>query len=81
MRRTTPLTAAALLGLLAFAGFVAVGAIFSMAVVAQYVAYSVPIGMGVLARGEDRFERGRFSLGRAVRVFGGVRIVYLLTRV
>ncbi|KZV68533.1 APC amino acid permease [Peniophora sp. CONT] len=53
---------AALLGLLAFAGPAAIGAIFSLAVIGQYVSDSIPI----VARfwGGQHLTPGPFSLGR-----------------
>ncbi|KAF8874578.1 amino acid/polyamine transporter I [Gymnopilus junonius] len=53
---------AILLGLLSFAGTAAVGAVFSMGIVCQYIAYSIPI----MARhlGGKEFTPGPFSLGR-----------------
>ncbi|KAH9475699.1 putative amino-acid permease C11D3.08c [Psilocybe cubensis] len=52
-----------LLGLLAFAGASAIGAVFSLVVAGQYVAYSIPI----LARfmGGQEFHPGPFNLGKA----------------
>lgn len=58
---------ALLLGLLAFAGGAAIGAVFSLAVVGQYVAYSIPISARFL--GGQPFKPGRFNLGIFVRVF------------
>ncbi|KAJ6536821.1 amino acid/polyamine transporter I [Mycena capillaripes] len=54
-------TCAALLGLTAFAGPAATGAIFSLGVVGQYVANSVPIAARYL--GGQPFKRGPFHLG------------------
>jgi hypothetical protein len=53
-----------LLGLLAFAGANAIGAIFSLVVTAQYLAYSVPISARFLGGGG--FKPGPFSLGKFV---------------
>ncbi|KAI0065302.1 APC amino acid permease [Artomyces pyxidatus] len=50
-----------LLGLLAFAGSVAIGAIFSLAIAGQYTAYSIPIAARFL--GQNDFKKGAFSLG------------------
>ncbi|PFH48189.1 hypothetical protein AMATHDRAFT_150477 [Amanita thiersii Skay4041] len=50
-----------LLGLLAFAGDAAIGAVFSLVVVGQYVAYSIPIVSRFLIGKE--IKRGPFSLG------------------
>ncbi|KAJ3511155.1 hypothetical protein NLJ89_g4262 [Agrocybe chaxingu] len=53
---------AMLLGLLSFAGPVAVGAVFTMGVICQYIAYSIPISARHL--GGQNFKPGPFSLGR-----------------
>ncbi|KAF7974533.1 hypothetical protein HWV62_12002 [Athelia sp. TMB] len=53
---------AALLALLAFAGPAAIGAVFSLAVLGQYVAYSTPITARFL--GGQVFTPGPFNLGR-----------------
>lgn len=53
-----------LLGLLAFAGASAVGAVFSLVVAGQYVAYSIPISARFL--GHNNFKPGPFRLGRFV---------------
>ncbi|TFK37004.1 amino acid transporter [Crucibulum laeve] len=50
-----------LLGLLAFAGPAAIGAVFSLVVAAQYVAYSIPISARFL--GGKKIKPGPFSLG------------------
>ncbi|KAI0319540.1 amino acid/polyamine transporter I [Amylostereum chailletii] len=54
---------AALLGLLAFAGANAIGAIFSLVVAAQFVAYAIPISARFW--GKNKFRPGPFRLGRA----------------
>ncbi|KAJ7493759.1 APC amino acid permease [Mycena latifolia] len=54
-------TFAALLGLTTFAGPAATGAIFSLGVVGQYVANSIPIAARYL--GGQEFKRGPFHLG------------------
>ncbi|KAF5385979.1 hypothetical protein D9615_002624 [Tricholomella constricta] len=51
-----------LLGLLAFAGANAIGAIFSLVVTGQYLAYSIPITARFV--GKKEIKRGPFSLGR-----------------
>ena len=51
-----------LLGLLAFAGDAAINAVFSLSVVALYVAYAIPIAARFL--GNNDFRPGPFSLGR-----------------
>lgn len=52
---------AILLGLLAFAGSSAIGAIFSLSVACQYVVYSIPITARYL--GGKEFTPGPFHLG------------------
>ncbi|TRM63319.1 amino acid permease-domain-containing protein [Schizophyllum amplum] len=54
-------TLSLLLGLLAFAGDQAINAVFSLSVIALYIAYTIPI----LARfaGDNDFKPGPFSLG------------------
>ncbi|THG93276.1 hypothetical protein EW026_g7921 [Hermanssonia centrifuga] len=56
---------AILLGLLAFAGTSAINAVFSLSVVALYIAYSIPISARFL--GQNDFKPGPFNLG----VFSG----------
>jgi len=51
-----------LLGLLAFAGAAAIGAVFSLAVIGQYVAYSIPIAARFM--GGQPFTPGPFNLGK-----------------
>lgn len=57
---------AILMGLLAFAGTQAINAVFSISVVALYVAYSIPIVARFLFNND--FKPGPFSLGRWVRL-------------
>jgi len=54
-----------LLGLLAFAGTNAIGAVFSLVVTAQYLAYSIPISARFL--GGKELKCGPFSLGKFSR--------------
>jgi len=53
---------ACLLALLAFAGGAAIGAVFSLAVIGQYVAYSIPIAARFV--GGQPFTPGPFNLGK-----------------
>lgn len=55
-----------LMGLLAFAGEQAIGAIFSLSVVGLYVAYSIPIAVRFIF--ENDYKPGPFDLGRGVSV-------------
>ena len=57
---------AMLLGLLSFAGSLAIGAVFTVCVVAQYVSDAIPIAARFLG-GQD-FEPGPFNLRAFVRV-------------
>ncbi|KAG7451942.1 amino acid transporter [Guyanagaster necrorhizus] len=52
---------AILLGLLSFAGSNAINAVFSISVIATYVAYSIPIAACFM--GENNFKPGPFHLG------------------
>lgn len=52
---------ALLLGLLAFAGTVAINAVFAISVVGLYIAYSIPICARWL--GDNQFKPGPFYLG------------------
>lgn len=51
------LTVAALLGLLMFAGSVAIGAVFSIGAIAQYVVFTTPLALKLLFAG-DKFRPG-----------------------
>ncbi|KAB5594905.1 Amino acid permease [Ceratobasidium theobromae] len=53
---------AALMGLLAFAGEAAIGAVFSISVIGLYVAYTIPIGARFLFKGHN-YKPGPFNLG------------------
>lgn len=56
-----------LLGLLAFAGPSATNAIFSLSIVALYVAYAIPIAARFVFKND--FQPGPFNLGRFVSSF------------
>ena len=58
---------AILLGLLAFAGEQAIGAVFALSIVGLYVAYAIPIAARFM--GENDFKPGPFSLGVFVRFY------------
>ena len=64
---------ALLLGLLSFAGPSAIGAVFSLVVAAQYVAYSIPIAARFI--GGREIQPGPFNLGKLVRSY----LLYLCT--
>lgn len=53
-----------LLGLLAFAGEQAIGAVFALSVVGLYVAYAIPIAARFIF--ENDYKPGPFNLGRWV---------------
>ncbi|KZV65292.1 amino acid transporter [Peniophora sp. CONT] len=65
----------ALLGLLSFAGPAAIGAIFSLVVVGQFTAYSIPICARFL--GKNSFKPGPFTLGRAGAPIGFGAVVFM----
>ncbi|CAE6429264.1 unnamed protein product [Rhizoctonia solani] len=52
----------ALLGLLAFAGEAAIGAVFALSVIGLYIAYTIPIGARFLFKGHN-YKPGPFNLG------------------
>ena len=56
-----------LLGLLSFAGPSAIGAVFSLVVAGQYVAYSIPIAARFI--GGRNIQPGPFNLGKLVRSY------------
>ena len=60
-----------LLGLLSFAGPSAIGAVFSLVVAGQYVAYSIPIAARFI--GGRNIQPGPFNLGKLVS------LLFLLT--
>ncbi|KAB8290052.1 hypothetical protein EYC80_010378 [Monilinia laxa] len=70
------LTLGALLGLLMFASPVAIGAIFSMGAIAQYIAFIFPIALkSFSARG--RFRPGPWNLGRFSTPIGFVAVSWV----
>ncbi|KAJ7185274.1 APC amino acid permease [Mycena filopes] len=69
-------TIAGLLGLLSFAGPAAIGAIFTLSVVAQYISDSVPIAARFL--GENEFRPGPFDLGRFSRPVAVIAVVWMV---
>lgn len=64
------------LGLLAFAGDSAINAIFSMSVVALYVAYAIPIAARFL--GDNDFAPGPFTLGRFSAPVAVIAVLWML---
>ncbi|KAF7332989.1 APC amino acid permease [Mycena venus] len=68
-------TCAALLGLTTFGGPAATGAIFSLGVVGQYVANSIPITARFL--GGQPFKRGPFHLGAFSRPIAFIAVLWM----
>ncbi|EGN92829.1 hypothetical protein SERLA73DRAFT_127192 [Serpula lacrymans var. lacrymans S7.3] len=64
-----------LLCLLAFAGTAAIGAVFTLGVVSQYIAYSIPITARVLYG--KQFKPGRFNLGAYSRPVAIIAVVWM----
>lgn len=64
------------MSLLMLAGPVAIGALFSIGAIAQFVAFAIPIAIRVVCHG--RFRRGPWHLGRWGRVVGGVGVVFVV---
>lgn len=71
------LTIAALLGLLGFASPVAIGAVFSIGAIGQYIAFVTPIGLKLFFAG-DKFRPGPWHLGRFSKPVGVVAVCWLL---
>ncbi|TEY61240.1 hypothetical protein BOTCAL_0172g00160 [Botryotinia calthae] len=67
------LTLGALLGLLMFASPVAIGAVFSMGAIAQYIAFVFPIALKVFSA-KGRFRPGPWNLGRFSTPIGVVAV-------
>ncbi len=62
-----------LLGILAFAGENAIGAVFSLFITGQYVAYSIPMAARFL--GGQTVKPGPFRLGLLVSHFIGSKVI------
>ncbi|KAF7957364.1 hypothetical protein EAE96_002949 [Botrytis aclada] len=67
------LTLGALLGLLMFASPVAIGAVFSMDAIAQYIAFVFPIALKVFSA-KGKFRPGPWNLGRFSTPIGVVAV-------
>ncbi|TGO50007.1 hypothetical protein BCON_0194g00180 [Botryotinia convoluta] len=67
------LTLDALLGLLMFASPVAIGAVFNMGAIAQYIAFVFPIALKVFSA-KGRFRPGPWNLGRFSTPIGVVAV-------
>ena len=59
-----------LLGLLAFAGSTAINAIFSLGIIGQYTAFTIPVASRLL--GGELWIPGPFSLGKIVSSFASL---------
>lgn len=71
------LTLGALLGLLMFASPVAIGAVFSIGAIAQYIAFIFPVALKLFVVG-DRFRPGPWNLGRFSKPVGAVAVAYVV---
>ena len=69
-----------LMCLLILAGDVAIGALFSIGGIAQFIAFSIPITIRVFFVG-NRFRRGPWHLGRYSRLIGGTGVSFVLLMV
>lgn len=69
-----------LMCLLILAGDVAVGALFSIGAIAQFIAFCIPITIRVFFVG-NRFRRGPWHLGRWSRPIGGAGVAFVLLMV
>lgn len=70
------LTLGALLGLLMFASPVAIGAVFSIGAIAQYVAFIFPVALKLFVVG-DKFRPGPWNLGRFSKPIGVVACAWV----
>ncbi|KAJ5305310.1 uncharacterized protein N7443_004970 [Penicillium atrosanguineum] len=66
--------------LLILAGTTAIGALFSIGAIAQFVAFAIPIAIRVFFVG-DRFRRGPWHLGALSPWIGGVGVLFVLLMV
>ncbi|KAH8654070.1 amino acid transporter-like protein [Tricladium varicosporioides] len=66
----------ALLGLLMFASPAAIGAVFSMGAIGQYVAFTTPIALKLFVAG-DKFRPGPWNLGRFSKPVGAVACAFV----
>lgn len=65
-----------LMCLLIFGGSVAIGALFSIGAIAQFVAFIIPIFIRVFFVG-DRFRKGPWNLGRYGTIIGGIGVSFV----
>ena|SRR6266496_1583467 len=66
-----------LLNLLVFAGPVAIGAIFSIGAIAQYIAFIIPVAIRVIFV-RDNFRPGPWNLGKLSRPCGFIALAWVL---
>lgn len=83
-RTQTPINAVVLNGvlgilmcLLIFGGTVAIGALFSIGAIAQFIAFAIPIAIRVFIVG-DRFKPGPWNLGKMSKPIGATGAVFVL---
>ncbi|KAK0317419.1 hypothetical protein LTR82_011457 [Friedmanniomyces endolithicus] len=67
----------ALLGLLMFASPVAIGAVFSIGAIAQYVAFTIPIALRLTAA-KNKFRPGPWNLGRWSKPCGYIACTWVV---
>ena len=65
------------MNLLVFAGPVGIGAIFSIGVIAQYVAFIVPVALRVIFV-RNNFRRGPWNLGKFSRPCGFIAMAWVV---
>lgn len=66
-----------LMCLLIFGGSVAIGALFSIGAIAQFIAFAIPIAIRISFVGH-RFRRGPWHLGRFSRPIGAAGVAFVL---
>ncbi|KAK9318944.1 amino acid transporter [Lipomyces orientalis] len=66
----------ALLSLLMFASPVAIGAVFSLGAIAQYIAFIIPVALKLFVVG-DKFRPGPWNLGRWSKPVGAVAVAWV----
>ncbi|MCJ1230802.1 hypothetical protein MMC12_007476 [Toensbergia leucococca] len=66
----------AILGLLMFASPIAIGAVFSIGAIAQYIAFIFPVALKLFVVG-DRFRPGPWNLGRFSKPIGAVAVAWV----
>ncbi|KAJ5242854.1 uncharacterized protein N7469_001181 [Penicillium citrinum] len=69
-----------LMCLLILAGSVAIGALFSIGAIAQFIAFAIPISIRVFFVG-DRFRKGPWNLGSYGSIIGGIGVSFVFLMV